>query len=211
MMAVIALGLSLGSYLIRIVFPCGFWLPIVFPGFQLAYAVQYITAFFLGIAAFKSNTLSRLPKIGGACLGLAAFIFFWCWIITIVLVTTNSKNGVNATAPLFGGGSLESLFFTTFEQTFAVIWSIGLLVSFREHNDVPSSIYRNQLVGSAYVAYLIHPLIVFSITRVLTLAWLPFGSFTLLIHILITMIVSVPFTWLLAIAIKFIPGAGKVV
>ena len=208
--AAIASGLSLGTYLIRIVFPAGYFLPLVFPGFQLGYFVQYVTSFALGTMACKHNSLAKLPRWGGRCLGISFALFSACWIIFLTLVGNNEKGGSNATAPLNGGGGPQSLFFALFEQTFAVIWSLGLLVTFRERLSAPPSKLWAAVIGSAYAAYLIHPMAVFSFTFIFTLGWSICGPFSLLVHILIVGLFSVSMTWALAIAVKLIPGSGKV-
>ena len=206
-------GLSTLCYLVRTVFPIGFWLPAVFPGFQLAYFGQYITAFALGVAAHSSNALARLPKAWGyGCAGAALAWFVIGWFGVLLLAGSNSAKGVeDAAAPMMGGLGMQALYYAAFEQGFAVLWGTGVLVLGREHLNAAPSSFGVAVIGAAYCAYVVHPVIVYGLTRALTSLWLADGSTgNVLGHVLIECPLAVLLTWAFAMAIKTVPGTGRV-
>ena len=96
-------------------------------------------------------------------------------------------------------------------QGFAVLWSVGLLVFCREYLGAEPGRFRTAVTGAAYCSYLIHPVIVFGLTRLLTWPWWPVGGdMDLLLHILVMSPASILITWAVSLMIKLIPGSGRI-
>jgi hypothetical protein len=92
-----------------------------------------------------------------------------------------------------------------------VLWSVGLLVSFRELLGEEPGRFRAAVTGAAYTAYLIHPVAVFGLTKALTEQWWGVGgTLDLLIHVLVLSPLVVVLTWGPSMLIKLIPGTEKI-
>lgn len=211
--ATIGAALAGAAFVIRILFPVGFWLPAVFPGFQLAYFGQYILAFTLGVFSYRSNAVRRLSsKIGYGCLGLALAWFGIGYSFLVALFEKAGDSQQEVLASILGGANFLQAFFSFFEQGFAVLWSVGLLVAFREWvNYSPEKLGKlgpaaGAVVGAAYTVYIIHPVFVMGLACMLFLVWS--------VHPLVQIVVEIPLviisTWLVAAAMKRLPYAGTI-
>lgn len=238
------LVLSALSYLIRGAYPVGTWTRLF--GFiytQPAYLGQYAFAFTLGgiLAASPQSRnlgsvvvplscreavspLSRLAGAWGPIYCISAFVFFVCgWIFVLILVvinavTSSSKGGGDPTASLMGGWGLQALFYAVFEQTFSVLWSVGLLILARDHLhrfEAPEGT-RASLVGAlahsaAYAAYLVHPLVVYLLVRGLTAMWpIDQAGWNVISHALVLCPLALGGTWALAVGLKAIPYVSAI-
>ena len=134
------------------------------------------------------------------------------WFGVLLLAGSNSAKGVeDAAAPMMGGLGMQALYYAAFEQGFAVLWGTGVLVLGREHLNAAPSSFGVAVIGAAYCAYVVHPVIVYGLTRALTSLWLADGSTgNVLGHVLIECPLAVLLTWAFAMAIKTVPGTGRV-
>ena len=156
--------------------------------------------------AFLTQALARLPREAGLPLAGAALAWFVVGL-TVVLVGILGAFGVApGFALLFSGFNPVQLFYSVFEQVFAVTWSAGLLILFRERVNFAPGQWGAIVVGAAYTVYIIHPVALYALTRALAGLW-P-------IHRLLQFAVETPVvilvTWLVAAAIKALPYAGLV-
>jgi hypothetical protein len=72
---------------------------------------------------------------------------------------------------MMGRVGIQAMFYAIFEQGFAVLFSVGELIFCREHfNGTPGRMLV-PVAGAAYCAYIMHPVVIFSLTRVLTSLW----------------------------------------
>ena len=210
----LASGLAVLSFLIRVFVPIGSWLPSVSPGFQPAYFGQYITAYALGIFAQSFSALTRLPKSwGGRCFGVALTWFALGWFGVLLLAASNGSHGLkDPVAPMMGGPGIQALYYAVFEQGFAVMFSVGVLILSRELLSGARRPWLAPVIGAAYCAYIIHPVIIFALTRAFTSVWkVSGGAMTnILAHILVEVPLAIALTWGAAIGIKAIPGARTI-
>ena len=96
---------------------------------------------------------------------------------------------------------------TFVEQSFAVVWSAGLLIVARDYFNTKPGRLGRVIIGAAYTVYIIHPMYVTLFGRALYAA--P-PTMTLVANALAISPMVVTASWLTAAAIKAIPGTGRV-
>ncbi|GBF89937.1 hypothetical protein Rsub_02641 [Raphidocelis subcapitata] len=175
-----------------------------FVSFMPDYFVVYIVAFALGTHSGPGrwDVLNRLPS-GWAGWCLAAGGVWWTllgWVPNIVLHPAMAMQRGD-------GAFLLSWFLRTFvEQSFCVVWSIGLIVLFRDAFNARPGKWGSQIIGAAYAVYIVHPLIIMLYAR--ALMPITFTSF-----VINAAAISAPVTitsWLVGAGLKNIPGAHRV-
>jgi hypothetical protein len=164
----------------------------------------YVVAFALGCYSGPSgwNVLARLPDSWGSwSLWVGGCWWLWAgWLLNITLRPAMvMQRGVTAWL-------LTWLLRTFVEQTFCVIWSVGLLVVFRlAYNHKPGT-FGDLVNTGAYGAYLVHPVVLILFARVIMSY--PFPS--AVINAAIISVPSVVTSWLLAVVMRMLPGAHHV-
>lgn len=156
-----ALVLGLITFSVRIFFTIGWTLKPL--GFQFAHFTQYIALFILGIVAYRNNWLQSITYEKGV---------FWRRVATLLLVVGFPgmyalKILTNSPLEAFQGGmTIHSLFNSLWEQ----LMGISIILAFLGIARVKSTKQRalgKEMSRSAYAAYIIHPLILVSISVLL--------------------------------------------
>lgn len=164
----------------------------------------YVVAFALGIYSGPAswNVLARLPdKWGSWGLWVGGCWWLWAgWLLNLALRPAMvMQRGVV-------GFVLSWALRTFVEQSFCVVWSIGLLVVFRMAYNVKPGLIGTRLVTGAYGAYLVHPVVLILFARVLMAYSLP----SAVVNAAVIALPSVVTSWLLAIMLRMLPGADHV-
>ena len=150
------LALALGSYLIRIIVPIGqiftlFVDVLRFP--SIAYILQYLSFFVLGIVAYRNNWLRALPT----SMGVAGFVIA---VVTFVLLFPLALFG-SPDRQFMGNGSWQSAVYALWDSIFAVGMCLGMITLFRRFFNGQGRFGRF-LSQHSYTVYIIHsPIIVF--------------------------------------------------
>lgn len=170
------------------------------PDFLPVYAAAFALGIFSGPSAW--NVLARLPDQWGSwCLWVAGV--WWVlagWLLNVTLHPWMSMQYGKAAYVL------TWLLRTFVEQSFCVYWSIGLLVVFRlAYNTKPGWVGR-QYINGAYGAYLVHLPLVFLLAR----AFMSFSFQSAVVNAVIIAPFAVAGSWLIACALRAIPGADRV-
>lgn len=126
------------------------------------------------------------------------------WWVELGFVAWGSKALPEAPGSPGFLGALLYMYFVM--QSFAVAWSLGLLVVFRETFNPKPGRVGGIVIGAAYGAYLVHPLFI------TLFAWALMRA-PLAPHLLSVLTIAPPVvasTWAVATALKALPGAGHV-
>ena len=158
---IFAIALGIISFLVRIVFPIGWTLSPL--GFQLAHFPQYIALFSIGIIAYRNQWLSTLIYQRGKV---------WLWIAIILIIAGFPgiyllKIATDSELDAFLGGlTIQSFVNALWEQLLGVS-IIVVLLSICKHTWNSQGCFMKLLSRSAYVVYIIHPLVLVCISIVL--------------------------------------------
>jgi glucan biosynthesis protein C len=161
--SVLAVGMGLGSFLIRTRYPVNEWLD--FPTIQPAHATQYLCLFALG--AWASGTdltegLSReLARYWRRAMLVASLAVAAAFVATDV-----PGDGKTNLEPLIGGWTWPSLVTSIWEQVFAVGLIINLLWRFHVRRNTAGPVLSSA-AASTYTVYILHPIVVVSLALVL--------------------------------------------
>jgi hypothetical protein len=167
------------------------------PDYFTVYALAFGVGTFSGPS--KWDLLPRLPKD-------------WCWWLLCIggVYWTLFGYLVNVSlGPVADPRKNQSLYlfywaFRTFvEQSFSTIWSVGLLVLFRENFNVKPAWVGRQMIVGAYGAYLVHMPVLMVFAR----AFMPVVWPTYVISAVAISLPSVVTSWLIACLMRAIPGA----
>jgi len=172
------------------------------PDFFPVYALAFGVGTFSGPS--KWDLLPRLPKD-------------WCWWCLCIggVFWTLCGFLVNVSlGPVADPKTKEGLFFfywairTFVEQSFAVVWSVGILVLFRDNFNVKPTWLGRQIIGGAYGAYLVHMPTLMVFAR----AFMPLAAMwpTYVIAAVAISLPSVFTSWLIACLLRAIPGADNI-
>lgn len=206
-LAVTALALSLAAFLVRLGWRTTDFTSV---GLQIpvGYLITYVTAYSYGVAAYHANALPRLPaRLGWASLACSALWWAGGWMLGWLVAGGRDEDWLPV---LIGGGAGTPVgfqaYFAFYEQIFAVFWSFGLLVAFREvvGGRTGGKVGR-VIVGAAYTAYILHPLVIVSYDRALIPLYLQPAAAAAVLAALV-----VPTTWIVAALVREIPGAKRV-
>jgi hypothetical protein len=175
-----------------------------FISFMPDYLPVYLGAFVLGVFSGPAgwDVLARLPDSWGSwCLWTAGV--WWVlagWMLNSVLHSWMSmQRGVPAYVLLW-------LLRTFVEQSFAVVWSVGLLVVFRQAYNSKPNWFFTQYINGAYGAYLVHPVIIILFARAL----MPFPFPSAVVNAVAISPPTLVVSWFVACLLRAIPGADKV-
>lgn len=169
--------------------------------FQPSFLVgQYIIAYILGLAARRVNALAAIPKQMGywsLTVGL-----MWFMIPLGLEWGYHDIRGVNLQRDLY---YLYQVVISYQEMGTGVLWSMGLMVVAREHWNWEPGVAGRQVVGATYGTYILHPFFIVLFTRSL-LGWdLPPVRFLVVLSELV-----LPSTWVVAVVLRQIPGARRI-
>ncbi|KNE58909.1 hypothetical protein AMAG_04446 [Allomyces macrogynus ATCC 38327] len=195
-LALWSLGLGAITFIIRIYFPIGLFVPVLG---QLAYLPQYLFGYIMGHLAQQRDALARAPT--GACVGSSAFA-----AIGFAAVTAGVLSSTPETQALFTAGtSGRQLLMSVVEQAYAVTVSAAILMIFRDrYNGAPNRIWM-RLIGAAYAVYIVHPLVVAPL-YVPFMSWAVVGWFKWIVLFVLATLLS----WLIGVAAKLVPFADRV-
>ena len=140
--------IAAGSFLVRIVQPIGSNVL----NMQLGFFTQYVVLFCAGLWAARRNLILSIPrKTGALWMRLALGVGIPTWFLLFGLV---SLSGPLTT--IMGGLRWQAAAYAVWESFFAVAFSIGLLVCYRERFNV-----RNRVTGllsdTSFGLYVFHP------------------------------------------------------
>lgn len=163
-LAVLALGIAVLAYLIRIVQPIGTSIL----NMQLCFFASYVVLFWVGIAAYRGDLLSRLSYRAGKWTLIGAIgAGFVVWLVLFALL---SKTG-NVLA-IEGGGTWQSAAYAVWESSVAVAMGFGLIVVFREKLNRQGRVAK-ALSDSSFTVYMFHPPFLVAIALLFTPLPLP--------------------------------------
>jgi hypothetical protein len=164
----------------------------------------YVVAFALGVYSGPSgwNVLARLPDNWGSW-SLWVGGCWWVWAGWLINITMRPwmvmQHGVV-------GWLLSWLLRTFVEQSFCVIWSVGLLIVFRRAYNVKPNQFGTHVIGASYGAYLVHSVVLILFARVI----LSYSFPSAVVNAAIISVPSVATSWLLAAVLRMLPGAHHV-
>ncbi len=150
---IFTIGLGVITFIVRIFFHIGWTLKPF--GFQLAHFPQYIALFTLGVVAHRNQWLNSITYEKGIFwLKMAAvFLFIGFPAVYSIKIITNSP-----LEAFQGGFSIQSLAVSLWEQ----LIGISIILAFLGIAKVKANEQKalgNEMSRGAYVAYIMHPLI----------------------------------------------------
>lgn len=153
-----AVLIGLISFTSRIWFKLGYNIP--HTGLQVPYFSQYIAMMILGIFVYKYKWFDKISfSYGIRWFILAQFLIF---IVLPVFLYLGGGSEAN-TEPFMGGITWQSLCMSLLEQILGISLMIGLIGIFKARLNNQGKLKR-ALSASAYTVYVIHPIILVSIT-----------------------------------------------
>jgi glucan biosynthesis protein C len=195
----LALGLGLGSFLVRIWLPVGWALHYL--NLQLPFFPQYIVMFILGVLAYRHNWLSRLPG-GLARPWLAVSVILVVVVFPLLTLLGGLLEG--DLSKLAGGLYWQALAYALWEQTLGVGMTVALLLLFRERFNHQGTLAR-AASASSYTVYIIHaPIIVLFALAVRSVHLYPLLKFAIVASIII------PACFVLAGLVRRLPAAQRI-
>lgn len=152
-----AVVLGVISFCVRLVFPVGWVLKPV--GFQLGHFTQYIALFITGIVAYKNNWFEKLSSRTGKQLAVCAIVLLLFFPAFYVI-----KEKTDMPVSWFSGGlHWQSLLYAVWEQCMGISILTALLTAGRKYWN-SSSLFLERLSGSAFAVYILHPLVIISLS-----------------------------------------------
>ncbi|AYL94086.1 acyltransferase family protein [Mucilaginibacter celer] len=195
-----AAGLSVVTYLVRIVFPIGWVLKPV--GFQLGHFPQYIAMFWMGVVASRNNWLNGFEYKTGK-------LFAWLALLMVVMVFPVLfvvKEVTHSPVETFNGlGHWQSLMYACWEQLTG-IFIMAALVIIAKHKWNGQTALMKAGSRAAFGVYIFHPLLVISLS-VMAIGWPMDPAYKLLI----VAPLAVAFSFLLAYLLTKLPVINKII
>jgi hypothetical protein len=195
-----AAGLGILSFLVRIIFPIGWILKPV--GFQLGHFPQYVVMFIIGLIASQNNWLDQLSYRQGKNMALiAAGIVIVIFPLFYVLLTW-----LKFPPGYFSGGlHWPSLLYAMWEQMAGITIMTALLCIGKQRLN-KSSALQSKLSRSAFAVYIFHPLVLISLSLLVS-PW----NIEPEIKLLLIGPLAVVSSFFLASVIVQIPGVKKII
>ena len=187
------------TFVVRIWFPVGEW---IYPGFQLAHFVHYAFSFFAGILAYRSDWFNRLGRDQARRWGIVALLILPLFFVLAIL--GGVLEGDAALARFAGGLHWQSFATATWESIMFIAVLTFLLYFFRERFSGSSPLLRS-MAASVYTVYIIHQTVLIAFH----VLFLPVGIPTIL-KFLVVSLIAVPLCFGLAVLIRRIPYAKRV-
>jgi glucans biosynthesis protein C len=148
--AILAAGAGIGllTFVVRTVQPVG----TAFHNLQLCYFAQYVALFAFGLAARRGDWLAKFPAPTGRRLLIGASILgpvVWFVLMVVGGALTGRMDTLN------GGWHWQSLCLSLWEQIFAVAFSTGVIVLFRERFNAGGAFGR-LMAENSFAVYVFH-------------------------------------------------------
>ena len=159
-LALFALGVGLATFVVRLVFPVGYWLEPFH--FQLAQFPQYIAYFVVGLLAYRRGWFAGI-RISQSKV--------WAWVVValivaypvIVVAGGALETGVE---PFLGGLTWQSLLYSIWEEFLCIGIVVALGVWFRERFNHQGRLTAD-MGADSYAVYIFHPLVIVPLAFVL--------------------------------------------
>ena len=199
---IIAFAITLGliSFFVRLVFPVGWVLQPI--GFQLGHFTQYVALFIAGISASKYNWLADIAFKQGNRAALIAFLLVIIIFPLFYVLLTTLKFPSNWFS---GGFHWPALMYAMWEQLTGIAIIVALIGIGKQSLNRQSALW-SRLSRSTFAVYIFHPLVVISLSLLLT-AW----DIEPAIKLLIVAPLAVIGSFLLAWVIVLIPGVKRII
>lgn len=194
---IFAIALGVISYLVRIIFPVGWTLRPL--GFQLAHFTQYISLFMLGIVAYRNQWMEKLSNASGRIWLITALIMILV-VFPLMFILANSPIDTFS-----GGGTWQSLLAALWEQLTGIAIIVALSAWARQRWNFSNNVLKGMSRG-AFATYILHPLVVISITLLL-LNWPVDPLYKLFIALPMGVVCSFALGWV----ISKLPGVRNIV
>ncbi|MBN1507206.1 MAG: acyltransferase family protein [Sedimentisphaerales bacterium] len=199
--AFVAMGILLGvlSFAVRIKCTVNWSLQPL--NLQLAFFVQYVAMFIIGVMAYRRNWLQRLPVRSAVfCFALAGFL-----VVVVLPLLSVVGGGLDGQVWRYlGGPHWQALAYALWEQLFAVAMIVGLIVLFRERFNRQGRLSQSA-AASSYTAYIIHtPIIILFALAMRSLPLYPLLKFA------VAALVTIPVTFALASLLRQLPLARRI-
>jgi glucan biosynthesis protein C len=196
---VLAVLLGVLSFVVRLKFPVNWAFGPL--NLQLAFFVQYVAMFIVGMIAYRRNWLQRLPTIS------AVFCFVLAGVLVILILPLLFIFGGATDGQVWrylGGPHWQAFAYAMWEQLFAVAMTVGLIVLFRERFNRQSQLAQ-AASSSSYTVYIIHaPIIILFALAIRDLHLYPLLKFA------VAALVTIPVTFALANLLRQLPLARRV-
>lgn len=200
------------TFVLRIWFPFT-WSTPYGVSFKLGYFGQYVIAYGVGTVAYLDNALMRMPTMMGyCCMAVAVLWYAVGWVVLTVItgiLQVPESNKVTALqtgmAYIIGELRPQALFMAFFEQSFAVLWSVGLMVFARENVNFNPNTFGAIIIGAAYAVYIIHPFVLTCYGR----AFQAVSVHNIAKMVIVALLLNIT-TWPLGAGLKAIPYADRV-
>jgi glucan biosynthesis protein C len=196
---IFAVSLGILSFIARLWFPVNWAFGPL--NLQLAFFVQYIALFIVGVIAYRHNWLERLPAAS------AIFCFVVAGLLIVVALPLLFVFGGVMDGQVWrflGGPHWQALAYAMWEQLLAVAMSVGLIVLFRERFNRQGRLAQ-AAASSSYTVYIIHaPIIILFALAVRNLHVYPLLKFA------IAALVTIPITFALANLLRQLPLARRI-
>lgn len=159
--ALFAIGLGLATFIVRLWMPRGTeFAPL---HLQIPYTPQYIALFVVGIIAAHRNWFATISRRSAKIWSIIVLLMLVAFPIVVL-----TGSGPDGDLSVFdGGANWQSLVAAMWEQMIGVAIIIVLVVYFRSTFNRQNK-YTRAMSGSAYMAYIIHPVIVVPLAIILT-------------------------------------------
>jgi glucan biosynthesis protein C len=148
--ALFALGLGVGTFILRIWLPVGSLIEVL--SLPISLFPQYLALFVVGILAYRRNWFMGIPDaMGKRWFGVA--LFFIVVVFPLVFLLGGALEG--NTVPYMGGLAWQSLAYSVWEEFVGVGMILALLVLFRKRLNRQGALAK-VLSASTYTVYFIH-------------------------------------------------------
>jgi peptidoglycan/LPS O-acetylase OafA/YrhL len=195
----VALGIGLAQFVIRIWLPVGWSLP--HTGLQFPFFIQYIVMLVFGVIAYQNNWLDAITFKGAKRWFIFAQLMIWL-LLPVVLYMGGKDTGPSV---FMGGGTWQSFVWAIWEQLVCMAMIIGLLGLGKRYFNKQGKVAR-LLSDSAYGVYIIHTPVIVGIAA-LFLQW----DINQLVKFIALAPVALIACFVLAALLKQIPGVKKVI
>lgn len=168
---------------------------------QFPFFVQYMAMMIVGVAAYRRNWLTTLPKATG-WLWLGVGIFLIVIVFPAMFVLGGALKG---NVPLFvGGWHWQALAYALWEQFTGVAMMIGLIVLFRERFNRQGRLAQEASAAS-YAVYIIHtPVVILLALAVRNVAVYPLLKFVLVA------LIAIPLCFVVGALLRRLPLARRI-
>jgi len=192
------LGLSILTFLMRLVFPVGRTII----GTQPGHIVHYVFAFFIGTTAYQHDWFGKITNKIGKRWGYCALLTFPVLVVVMVLGGVLEED---ANVALFlGGFTWQAAAYAIWESIMMVSMIIFLLYFFREKLNRASAITLG-MAASVYTVYIIHQTILYSLNIGFLSVDIPsYAKF------FVVSLIGITLSFLLSIPVRKLPYADRV-